>query len=523
MRHVLLSLVLLVSAAPLLAHDFIRYHPPAGSGGGGLSFPLNAGDGCTTPPYSFTSDTDMGLCRGLAATWGFDSLVLQTSTYGDFTGAFIQLHESGTDLLGLIGGTAASGDSSTYYFQTPIAGLLYSNYVLNASNFTTGAGSAVNLEGNAHDDGTGFLRFTVTDTQAGTIVSTTNFLGDRTTFSDPILLEDGGTQPTCAVGVQGMVWRENIGISGQGDTMEVCRDIDGEGTYEWTTLQPTFFDHSPLKWELDLGSTTATDPGTGLFKLNNLSQTSATAIYVDSVSAHGRNIDDLMGMLGSGDRLALVEQEGGGNQLHATLSGAPTDNSGWWTIPVTIDASGAGLVDNREVGFAAYVGLAAGSFVEYGSSQSVTGGVDFTSDGTVAFTANDAGGQVTSISLNADTPSIDLQVEDGSDDVVTIGVNVGSVEIIVDNEGSTTDGASLLLDDSVAQLAALGYTSSDVTVGATVDRGVRIETSASKPTCDSSNRGYMWRTEGGASVADTFEVCLKDSSDVYAWVALATP
>lgn len=38
-----------------------------------------------------------------------------------------------------------------------------------------------------------------------------------------------------------------------------------------------------------------------------------------------------------------------------------------------------------------------------------------------------------------------------------------------------------------------------------------------RPTCDSSTRGYMWIDEGGAGVADSVAVCAKDSGDAYAW------
>lgn len=43
-------------------------------------------------------------------------------------------------------------------------------------------------------------------------------------------------------------------------------------------------------------------------------------------------------------------------------------------------------------------------------------------------------------------------------------------------------------------------------------------TGASKPTCDSTIRGQHWTIPGGAGVADIFQVCLKDASDIYAWV-----
>jgi len=48
--------------------------------------------------------------------------------------------------------------------------------------------------------------------------------------------------------------------------------------------------------------------------------------------------------------------------------------------------------------------------------------------------------------------------------------------------------------------------------------GLQLSTSATQPTCDASNRGLTWNIEGGTGVADIFQVCQKDSSDIYSWV-----
>ena len=48
------------------------------------------------------------------------------------------------------------------------------------------------------------------------------------------------------------------------------------------------------------------------------------------------------------------------------------------------------------------------------------------------------------------------------------------------------------------------------------DGGIQILT-GTKPTCDSTKRGYLFRVDGGAGVADTYEACDKDVADVYAW------
>lgn len=53
-------------------------------------------------------------------------------------------------------------------------------------------------------------------------------------------------------------------------------------------------------------------------------------------------------------------------------------------------------------------------------------------------------------------------------------------------------------------------------------RGIIISTSGAKPACASAFRGSFWRVEGGVGVADTFEVCAKNSSNNYVWYVLAT-
>lgn len=48
--------------------------------------------------------------------------------------------------------------------------------------------------------------------------------------------------------------------------------------------------------------------------------------------------------------------------------------------------------------------------------------------------------------------------------------------------------------------------------------GFTNDTSGAQPTCDSSHRGTTWLIQGGAGVADIFQVCMKDAADVYNWV-----
>jgi len=63
----------------------------------------------------------------------------------------------------------------------------------------------------------------------------------------------------------------------------------------------------------------------------------------------------------------------------------------------------------------------------------------------------------------------------------------------------------------------VGKYKSDGTVGA-----LMLEDTGTKPTCDATHRGWVWMDKSGAATADTLEICAKNSSDTYAWYAMAT-
>lgn len=222
--------------------------------------------------------------------------------------------------------------------------------------------------------------------------------------------------------------------------------------------------------------------------------------------------------------LAVSEGSGG---LFVTNGAKPTCVVGlrgrlWRT------ESGAGVADLWEIceknAADAYAWTAqdgGANSVLYGSTQSVSGGVDFTSDGTVAFSADDGGGTSATATLDTVTPDITLALSDGSD-AANLVMGIDQFEAEVDNSGTGADGGQLVMDSTIAKLEAIGYSSQNVALEVAIDKGVRVLSPESQPTCAVGIRGNMWRTEGGAGVADTFEVCAKNSSDTYAWFALAT-
>ena len=53
-----------------------------------------------------------------------------------------------------------------------------------------------------------------------------------------------------------------------------------------------------------------------------------------------------------------------------------------------------------------------------------------------------------------------------------------------------------------------------------INGGIALNTASAKPSCSASTRGTIWVGHGAANVSDTVEVCVKDASDAYGWMAV---
>lgn len=91
--------------------------------------------------------------------------------------------------------------------------------------------------------------------------------------------------------------------------------------------------NGPGSWKFD-GSTANSDPGAGKFRLNTGDPTTATALYVNIVSTHGDDILASLMQAKVGMQIHLVRESDPAIRTRVHVSGAPTDNSGWVTIPL---------------------------------------------------------------------------------------------------------------------------------------------------------------------------------------------
>ena len=105
-------------------------------------------------------------------------------------------------------------------------------------------------------------------------------------------------------------------------------------------------------WTFD-NTTTSGDPGAGFFRLDNATPASVTNIYISSDEADGYDADTILGFLSDGD---VIYIDDGSTILRDrtyvfTVNGTPTDNTGWWTIPVTVQQSDTQLSNDQTCSF----------------------------------------------------------------------------------------------------------------------------------------------------------------------------
>jgi hypothetical protein len=162
---------------------------------------------------------------------------------------------------------------------------------------------------------------------------------------------------------------------------------------------------------------------------------------------------------------------------------------------------------------------------------------DTTTNGQWLFLAgNSTDTEVNSIDMRVETPTRTVQVNVVASGYTAIGASQGNDSATVTSnasnanfpysqikavDGSSEATATAITQNGAASVTLSAYSGSGfATELEHTSDGTRVKSPNAKPTCDSTRRGFMYRVEGGAGVADTFEVCAKDAGDAYAWRAL---
>lgn len=190
-------------------------------------------------------------------------------------------------------------------------------------------------------------------------------------------------------------------------------------------------------------TTTASDPGADGLRFNNATPASVTALYIND-DANGVDISSLIDFLSPGDTLYIQETDTAANYILVTITSI-TDNTGWYTIVVTVDDSGTLPTNTGTVG------------IDFGRSsmsldrQNIQTGTAYTGvigDAGKTVTMNNAAANIFTIPTNA-------SVAYPTNTVINILALGAGITSVLGDTGVTVNGVSAGSND----LAQFGGTS----------------------------------------------------------------
>ena len=140
-------------------------------------------------------------------------------------------------------------------------------------------------------------------------------------------------------------------------------------------------------------TTTAADPGNKRLRFNDAVPANVTEIYLDDIDNSGVDVSNFLNLLVAGNKIYVQQSNNGGAFLLGTVVSS-TDNTGWFTVVITVDDSGTLPANNADVGVLLLFAAGAGG-----------GGVIVQDEGTplptVGSTLNFAGAGVTASGAGA--------------------------------------------------------------------------------------------------------------------------
>jgi hypothetical protein len=110
------------------------------------------------------------------------------------------------------------------------------------------------------------------------------------------------------------------------DELALASVIDGSVTFQW---------------KYDMSGFTATEPGSTWFRVNNSDPSLITEIYFDSTALNSADATTILDFLKAGNRVFIQQKNDGTRATLFEVTAPTTDNTGWFTVPVSvIDTTG---------------------------------------------------------------------------------------------------------------------------------------------------------------------------------------
>src|SRR5262245_8274975 len=100
-------------------------------------------------------------------------------------------------------------------------------------------------------------------------------------------------------------------------------------------------------WRFDATSTTMADPGSGKLRVNNATPSSATLLAISKTTDPGTDASQLLASLANGDQLYIQDQGDATKWIRYGVTGASTNNTTWFQVPVSYRSSAGTLPSNN--------------------------------------------------------------------------------------------------------------------------------------------------------------------------------
>src|SRR5262245_5736031 len=94
-------------------------------------------------------------------------------------------------------------------------------------------------------------------------------------------------------------------------------------------------------------STVMADPGTGKFRFNVATPSTATAMAISAITDRGTDVTNALKALVSGDTVQVQDQDNSANWARYTLSGPAVNNTTWFQLPFTYISGGGSTISNN--------------------------------------------------------------------------------------------------------------------------------------------------------------------------------
>lgn len=131
-----------------------------------------------------------------------------------------------------------------------------------------------------------------------------------------------------------------------GDSIDIWKDDGGTDRWRFKEVISTGAGLLSSQWKFRT-DTGAADPGPGRLRYDNATPASVTNIYIDQFNDIGGDVQNILSALANGDQLYIQAQGDASDFLVLDITSV-TDNTGWFTIAVTVNASGT-LPSNNAV------------------------------------------------------------------------------------------------------------------------------------------------------------------------------